>query len=273
MAQSLCSYAASYGADPRQRLDILVPSGGGSGPLLALVHGGWWSSGQRYDLMTTAFELVEQGYAVAVVGYRLLQGSRRGGDLIQDLSQALGAALDEAQVLGFAGPRRVVLVGSGAGGLLAQAALSTIEQAQGESPVKVAGVAMVGTAPGFQAWDGCPDSVAAALQQFSQGSDLGTSALIDLRSLAVIPPALLIHGDNDPEVPARYVQELHGHLIGQDAHSTVAIIAGAGHRFLEDPNSHAGRSALSRLLQWLQKLDDVSDENDVIQGEPRWLQR
>ena len=273
MAQSACSYALSYGPDPRQRGDVLIPVSGHSGPLLVLIHGGWWREGKRHELLTTAFELVEQGHAVALLGYRLLQGSRRGADLIEDLALALPALMDEAQVLGFAGPRKVVLVGSGAGGLLAQSSLSVIEQTTYEHPMSVSGVAMVGTAPGFKPWESCPSEVASALGQFVPQQTEGPADLIDMSQVQSIPPTLLIHGDNDPEVPVRYAQELHGHLISQDAQSTIAIIAGAGHRFLEDPASRAGKSALSRLQGWLEKLDEAPHEDGVLQGEPRWLGR
>ena len=245
MAQSTCSYAISYGPDPRQHGDVFIPAVSGEGPLLVLVHGGWWRSGQRQDLLATALELVEHGHAVALLGYRLLQGSRSGGDLIQDLVQALPVLLDEAQILGFAGPRKVVLVGSGAGGLLAQSALSAIEAANYEHPVKLGGIAMVGTAPGLKPWDACPAEIVSALEQFAKDGVQTAADLIDIDGLAAIPPTLLVHGDKDVEVPVRFAQELHGHLIAHDAASTIAIIAGAGHRFLEDPVSQAGRSAES----------------------------
>ena len=270
MAQFQCSSALSYGPDPRQLADVMVPESSGAAPLLVLLHAGWWRRGHRHDLLSTAFELADRGYSVATLGYRLLQGSRSGGDLIADMVQGLRVAIEEAQVLGADCGRRIILVGSGAGGLLALYALQALRSAAQEQSVQVCGVAMVGTAPGFQPWNDCPQEIAEALQQFASGDHLPDPLGAEA---AHLPPLLLMHGDHDPEVPVRLAQELHSKVIQGEGASTLAIIAGASHRFLEDPTSQAGRSALNRLQEWIKKLGEgaIATGDDVRVGDPAWL--
>lgn len=268
MAQLHCSTAVAYGPDPRQRIDVLIPEQGGQGPLLVLLHAGWWRRGHRQDLLATAVDLAERGQAVALLGYRLLQGSRRGDELVDDVVQGLRAAVEEAQILGAAVPS-LVMVGSGAGGLLGLCALPRLAE---QAPLTIRGLAMVGTAPGLQPWPDCPAEVAESLAQFAAGPGV-VDPIHD--GAGDLPPMLLIHGDQDEEVPARLAQTLHGDLVERSGASTLAIIAGAGHRFLEDPASQAGRSACSRIVDWLAKLDlagTTAGDGPTV-GEPAWLQR
>ncbi|TVR43965.1 MAG: hypothetical protein EA402_08295 [Planctomycetota bacterium] len=282
------SLAASYGPDPRQAFDLLLPVPA-QGPLLILLHGGWWRRGHRQDLLSTAAELAQAGHAVACLGYRLLQGSRTGADLVADVVSGVIACVEEALVSGFGAGEvpEVVLVGSGAGGLLAACAapvLITRGQESGRrAAAKVAtsaatrlrlrGLAMIGTAPGLEPWQDCPREVVEVLNRFR-----GESAVaMPFTAEQALPPAvLLVHGDNDDEVPAQLAQGLHARLVQRDVASTLAIIAGAGHRFVEDPHSQAGRSALNRLGDWLRRLGQPSQgpgEEQPVIGEPAWLNR
>lgn len=266
MSHLLCSPALSYGPDPRQACDLFVPQSCDQQPLLVLLHAGWWQRGSRRDLLATALTLAERGYAVASVDYRLLQGSRSGADLIADVVAALPVVHEECQVLG-ANLSKTVLVGSGAGGLLGLSALPALATA-GQA---ISGLAMVGTAPGLTPWEGCPDELREILACFA-----GNDQVADpLAAGQVLPPVLLLHGDRDDEVPAVLAKNLHGRLVEGEGSSTLAIISGAGHRFLEDSHTPAGRSACSRLTDWLSKLPhkgQAAGEGPVI-GEPAWLTR
>lgn len=269
MTMITASAGLSYGPDPRQQLDVLVPTNQGRGdppPLLLALHAGWWVRGSRSDLLPVSWELCQRGMAVAPVDFRLLQGSRTGADLIADVVAAAKVALEEYQVLG--GGDQVVIVGSGAGGLLGMCALSQLQQAL---PGVLSGVAMVGTAPGLQPWDSCPVEVQGALQHFR-----GTGVDDPLQNPDdSLPPVLLLHGDQDDEVPCALARGVHAALVDHDVSSTLAIIAGAGHRFLEDPSSQAGRSACTRLLDWLGRLPQLrsAGADGPVVAEPTWLSR
>jgi acetyl esterase/lipase len=63
------AYASGSAA---QRLDLHLPEGAGPFPVVVWVHGGGWQSGTRTLAPTApARRLVERGYAVATIGYRL----------------------------------------------------------------------------------------------------------------------------------------------------------------------------------------------------------
>lgn len=61
-----------YGKHERQKLDVYTPNGDGPFPLVVWVHGGAWMAGSK-DEGGPAVKLLEHGYAVASVNYRLSQ--------------------------------------------------------------------------------------------------------------------------------------------------------------------------------------------------------
>src|SRR5436190_24123355 len=61
---------ASPGGIPL-RYDFLRPAAPGIHPLIVFIHGGGWISGDRTDFRTVADVFVKQGYAAALIQYRL----------------------------------------------------------------------------------------------------------------------------------------------------------------------------------------------------------
>jgi acetyl esterase/lipase len=56
----------------KERLDLKIPAGSRSTPLVIIVHGGWWVSGDKgLPDVTATKRLLAAGYAVALVNYRL----------------------------------------------------------------------------------------------------------------------------------------------------------------------------------------------------------
>lgn len=256
-----------WGSAPRQALDVFTPSPRADGPLLVLVHGGWWRSGDRRDLRATALHLVAAGHATATVGYRLLAGNgaeaeaRNGNDLVDDLVGGCRRALEEDAVHGGDG-RHLVFVGSGAGGLLALTAVFDLAAAG----IAVDGIAVAGTTPSLAPWPGCSEAVA---------TDLGRFAMPDrdpARVTGDLPPLLLLHGAEDDEVPPAQAAALHGRVLAAGGRSTLAVLAGVGHRFLEQPHSRGGHDACARLLAWLADLAAGSDSDDgPLVADPAFL--
>lgn len=107
-----------YGEDARQRMDVYLPPGLGSGraPLLVMVHGGGWRVGDKAMSAVVANKLAHwlpRGYILVSVNYRLLPATA-------PLEQArdVAAALARAQALApsWGGdPAAVVLMGHSAG--------------------------------------------------------------------------------------------------------------------------------------------------------------
>lgn len=62
----------AYGAEPRQKLDIYVPSGlEAPAPVVLFFYGGGWQSGDRADYLAFGQAFASAGIVVVVADYRL----------------------------------------------------------------------------------------------------------------------------------------------------------------------------------------------------------
>lgn len=78
----------AYGTDsPNQVVDLYVPDGSGPWPLVMGIHGGAFRAGTRNWELSNVPALLEQGYAVAAVEYRL-SGEALFPAAVQDVKQA-----------------------------------------------------------------------------------------------------------------------------------------------------------------------------------------
>lgn len=246
MTDLRASLAIPFGPHARQRIDVFAPTRPQPLAVVLCVHGGWWSHGRHEDLRQFCLHLAEQGFACASLGYRLLgDGARSGVDIIADLTEGAKRALEEASIDGASGAS-AVLLGSGAGSLAALAAAARIN-AQGIARVR--GAIACGVTPTLEAWEGCNPTVARALDQFG-GANRHEFSPLHLPASA-LPPLLLLHGDSDLEVPARLAQRLHARQIEAGEESTVAVLTGVAHQFIEQPFERGGKAALERIAPWL----------------------
>jgi acetyl esterase/lipase len=128
-AQSVPTHAdlvyATVGGQPL-RLDLYLPSGGTTPrPLLVWIHGGGWSSGNRFPAPSFAVLLRDRGFAVASVSYRLTsQAGQWGGEAVTFPAQIHDVKAAVRWLRAHAGdyqidPQRVAFWGSSAGGHLA----------------------------------------------------------------------------------------------------------------------------------------------------------
>ena len=86
-------------------------------PLVVLVHGGGWRSGDRSEMAPLAARLAARGYAAATVSYRL-SGQARYPAAIDDVKEALRWLHAHPDVHG-ADVDRMVIAGGSAGGQIA----------------------------------------------------------------------------------------------------------------------------------------------------------
>jgi arylformamidase len=108
----------SYGTDPKQKLDLVVPTGAKRSPVLVFIHGGGWSIGdKRGSTAMKAEHFIGQGWAFASANYRLVPNAtveQQAGDIAAALAwvrrNAAPHNLD---------PDRIVLMGHSAGAHLA----------------------------------------------------------------------------------------------------------------------------------------------------------
>jgi arylformamidase len=66
----------AYGAKPRQALDLFRPRAASPAPLHVFFHGGYWQAMSKDSFSFVARGLVERGFAVAIVNYRLCPAVR-----------------------------------------------------------------------------------------------------------------------------------------------------------------------------------------------------
>lgn len=208
----------------RLLLDLYLPTEADRPPLVVWVHGGAWRSGSKSPMPLT--DLVLKGFAVASVDYRLSPVARFPAQ-IHDCKAAIRFLRGSAEKYGI-NAERIGIAGSSAGGHL---------------------VALVGVTNDHNALEGDvgehddqSSSVQAIVDYFGptnfltilrQSTPHGLSVRVpalklllgdepdnvpDLARLASPvfhvdeddPPLLLIHGDQDPQVPINQSHELHG---------------------------------------------------------------
>ncbi len=253
--------AQPYGQHPRQQIDVFIPERLAANGLVALVHGGWWSQGRHQDLRLFALHLAELGFASAAIGHRQFgDGARHGQDLIDDVKAGLTKALEESSLAG-ASDSTVVLLGSGSGSLTA---LTVASQFSSDARIRVRGVIACGVTPTLDHWEGCSSTVAKALDQFAGGQRHLLSPMEF--PPASLPPLLLLHGDSDTDVPAKVAQRLHARAIEADESSTLAVLTGIGHLFIEHPLERGAKAAMERIVPFLTEHAREPERESLFTG-------
>jgi arylformamidase len=106
----------AYGPASAQKLDIYAPAAAKGAPVIVMVHGGAWRTGDKArDGVVTAKvgHFVPRGYVFVSIDYRMLP---EAGPLAQAEDVARALAFVQSRAATFGGdPRRVVLMGHSAG--------------------------------------------------------------------------------------------------------------------------------------------------------------
>lgn len=249
MADLLARTDIAYGDHPRQRLDLFAPEAPVEGrPLVVCVHGGWWRSGWRDDLLPCCLRLAERSWATVSLGYRLLDAAGDGTGIVDDLEAGLRRALEEHLLLDGSG-RSAVLVGAGAGAL---GALALAARLHDQRDLLIRGVAACASAPTLEPWEGCAADIAGQLTAFAgtAGERLDPMRQAPERSV----PVLMIHGDADDEVPVAPARALYRRLIEADAAARLDVLTGVGHHVLDRPHARGFDDAIRRVDEWLGTL-------------------
>lgn len=175
----------SYGAGPREGLNLFLPEGQGPWPLMVFLHGGYW---QELDAAATDFMAVPwlgRGWAFASLDYPLAPGASLEA-MVAACRQGMAALRREASALGLNG--RLHLGGHSAGAQLALMSCLGEGRLSGiESLWLISGIydlrPLVGTY--IDAPLGLDDERAARLSPLCQ-------------ALRGLPPLTLVHGELDP---------------------------------------------------------------------------
>ena len=230
---------------PEQRLDLVLPAPPEPArppvPLILWIHGGSWEHGSHHQ--NPAQAMAGRGYAVASIGYRLSSQAKYPAQ-IEDCRAAVRWLRAHASEYGL-DPVRFGVWGASAGGHLA-ALLGTAAGEKrfdvGENLEQSAAVQCVidsfGPAdllhwgePPLPAYLDTPNSAVARLLggRVRDHAELARLAspvtFVDRRAA----PFLILHGEDDPIVPAQQSVVLDAALRRAGVESTLVIIPGAGH--------------------------------------------
>jgi acetyl esterase/lipase len=178
-------------------------------PVLLFVHGGSWNSGdpESYDFVGRAF--VEQGFVVALGGYRLGEAGKYPG-MIEDTARAFAWVHEE--IVSYGGdPESIVIAGHSAGAY--NVMMTALEDKwlgkHSLSPKDIAGVVGLSGPYDFLPLDS--DSTIASFGHVEEGEALDATQPINLVRTDA-PPKLLIHGEKDTLVGMRHSRELAGRV-------------------------------------------------------------
>jgi acetyl esterase/lipase len=214
----------AYGSDPRQKLDVYRPEGGGAGlPVLVFCYGGGWDSGSRAYYEFAGRSFASAGYLTIVFDYRLVPHDLFPA-FVEDTAAAIAWASSHAGEYGGDGSR-VFLLGHSAGAYnVAMAALDRrYLEAKGSKPDVVAGVAVLAGPFDFLPLDD-PATIAA----FSQWPDLPETQPVNAVTPEA-PPFLLITGDADTTVYPRNSRRLAERLTEAGVENRLIIHEGLRH--------------------------------------------
>ena len=250
----------------RLLLDLYLPKAAKQPPLVVWVHGGAWRAGSK-SAMPLA-DLIGHGFAVASVDYRLSPVAKFPAQ-VHDCKAAIRFLRASADKYGY-NAKRVGIAGSSAGGHL---------------------VALIGVTNGHQELEGTvgkyldqpsrveaivdlygPTNFHSILQQSTpHGLSVRVPALRLLlgdtpdkqKALARLaspvehvdssdPPLLLIHGDQDPQVPINQSHELHGKYKEHKLSVHFEVVHGGAHggpQFFDQDRSRLIREFFQKQLQ------------------------
>ena len=225
------------------KLDLHRPIDKPRSPLIVWVHGGAWRSGSKSNMPLG--RIVDEGYAIASVDYRLSTDARFPGQ-IHDIKAAVRFLRAHGDQWRLAS-KKIVVAGDSAGAHLA--ALVGVSNGNKELEGEIGNDrSQSSEVQGIISFYGAANLTTILAQSTPHGLKVRVPALelllggqptnvVDLARMAspvfhvdrTDPPLLLFHGDQDPQMPINQSHELHGAYRGVRAPVEFEVVHGAGH--------------------------------------------
>jgi acetyl esterase/lipase len=244
-------------------LDLHLPAGVARPPLVVYLHGGAWSSGDKTQYPEF---LLAGGYAVASVDFRSSKVARFPAN-VHDIKAAVRFLRAKEQEFGYR-TDRIAISGGSSGGHLA----ALVGTTNGVQELEGAVGDHVGASSAVQAvvsWYGASNFATIlaqstpfglnvrepALKQLLGGSPDEVPALAKLASPVQHvnsgdPPAILLHGNQDRQMPVNQLLELEAAYRRAGVSVETMIVDGAGHG---DKVFNSGEPA-ERVLTFLRRV-------------------
>lgn len=235
-------YAASTAGEPL-KLDLYTPESGAGAPLIVWIHGGAWENGNKSAMPLEP--IIERGFAVASLDFSPASKAPFPGQ-VHEIKAAIRFLRAQAQRYGY-DASRIGVAGASSGAHLA---------------------AVVGTSNGHAELEGAmgdhrgESSAVQAIVSYFAATNLTTilaqstpfglgvrepalkrllgAAPKDAEPLARLaspvfqvdrndPPLLLLHGDQDPQMPINQSHELEGAYEQHGLEAAFIVVHGAAH--------------------------------------------
>lgn len=225
------------------KLDLYLPDSGPSLGLIIWVHGGAWKGGSRAGVEIK--DLTSRGWAIASVDYRLSTVARFPAQ-IHDIKAAIRFLRAHSSDYGYP-TAPFIMSGPSAGGHLAALAgvsndLPALEGSVGENTATSSSVQAIVSLYGASNLttilaQSTPHGIAMrvpALELLLGGQPTDLPELARLASPvfqvgANDPPLLLLHGDQDPQMPINQSHELQGAYEALDLPVVFKVMHGSAH--------------------------------------------
>ena len=236
-AQFVADVAYVTNAHARQKLDVAFPKDGPPRPLLVWIHGGAFSGGDKAENEQIWGELMERGFAVATINYRL-SGDAKWPAQIADCKAALRFLRAHAKDYHL-DPMRVGVWGSSAGGHLAALVgasggakkFDVGEHLDQSSAVRCA-VDMFGPID-FEKMPLRNDPNSPEAKMFGRSTAAAPEPAREACPLTYLskdsPPFLIFHGDADTVISIEQSRLFHTALQKAGATSEFITLPGVGH--------------------------------------------
>ena len=240
-SQADIPYATSAAGTPL-KLDLYLPPGAGA-PLLVWLHGGAWENGNKSAMPLAPF--VDRGFAVASVDFSPASKARFPGQ-VHEIKAAIRFLRAEAARYGY-DASRIAIMGASSGAHLADVVGTSNGNAELEGTLgdhrdqssEVHAIVSYFAAtnlttilaqstpfglnirePALQRLLGAPPKEAEALAKLAS-----PVFQVDRND----PPLLLLHGDQDPQMPINQSHELEGAYERQGLQVDFIVVHGAAH--------------------------------------------
>lgn len=246
-------------------LDLYGSNVSNNKPLIVWIHGGAWRTGNKSSMPLKS--LVKDGFSVASIDYRLTPEARFPAN-VHDIRAAIRYLRANSEDLGI-NAKIIVIAGASAGGHLAALVGVTNEHAALEGDLGEH-LDVSSDVQAIVSFYGASNLTTILSQSTPHGLGVRIPALqlllgaqpekaVDLAKLASPvfhvessdPPLLLIHGDQDPQMPINQSHELVGVYLQAGAVVSMEVIHGAAHGgplFYDDHRLNLVKSFLKKYL-------------------------